>query len=37
MAGRAEHITSGRVGHFGSLDELVAFLTNVLTACPQRQ
>jgi len=37
MAGRAEHITSGRVEHFGSLAELVAFLTNVLTAGPQRE
>jgi hypothetical protein len=37
MVGRAEHITSGRVGHFGSLDELVAFLTNVLITGPQRE
>jgi hypothetical protein len=37
MAGRAEHIASGRVGHFGSLAELVAFLTNVLTAHPRRE
>jgi len=30
--GRVEHIASGRVGRFGSLDELVAFLAGVLVA-----
>jgi hypothetical protein len=33
VAGRVEHITSGRVRHFSSLGELVVFVTNVLTAC----
>jgi len=28
--GRVEHVASGRVGHFGSLDELIAFLAGVL-------
>jgi hypothetical protein len=37
MVGRVEHITSGRVGHFDSLGELVAFLTDVLTTCPQHE
>jgi hypothetical protein len=37
MMGRAEHITSGRVGHFGSLAELLAFLTNVLADSPRRE
>jgi hypothetical protein len=37
LAGRAEHIASGRVEYFGSLAELVAFLTNVLTNDPQRE
>jgi len=30
--GRVEHIASGRVGHFGSLDGLIAFLAGVLAA-----
>jgi len=30
--GRVEHVVSGRVGHFGSLDELIAFLSHVLAA-----
>ncbi len=30
--GRVEHILSGRVGHFGSLEELIAFLAGVLAA-----
>jgi hypothetical protein len=28
--GRVEHIASGRVGHFRSLDELIAFLAGTL-------
>ena len=31
-AGRVEHVTSGRVAHFQSLDELLAFLTQALAA-----
>jgi len=30
--GRVEHVVSGRVGHFASLDELIAFLAGVLAA-----
>jgi len=30
--GRVEHVVSGRVGHFGSLDELIAFLAGFLAA-----
>jgi hypothetical protein len=30
MAGRVEHVVSGRVARFQSLDELVAFMTQVL-------
>ena len=30
--GRVEHIASGRVAHFASLDELIAFLAGVLAA-----
>ncbi len=30
--GRAEHVVSGQAAHFQSLEELVAFLTRVLTA-----
>jgi len=30
--GRAEHVVSGQATHFASLEELVAFLTRVLTA-----
>jgi hypothetical protein len=30
MRGRVEHIASGRVAHVTSLEELVAFLTDVL-------
>jgi hypothetical protein len=39
ITGRAEHITSGQAARFQSLDELVAFMTRVLTtlrAPPQR-
>jgi hypothetical protein len=30
MPGRVEHVVSGRVARFQSLDELVAFMTEVL-------
>jgi hypothetical protein len=30
MAGRVEHVVSGKVARFQSLDELVAFMTGVL-------
>ena len=30
MAGRVEHVVSGRVARFQSLDELLAFMTTVL-------
>ena len=30
--GRVEHVVSGQATHFESLEELVAFLTRVLTA-----
>jgi hypothetical protein len=30
--GRVEHVVSGQAAHFESLDELLAFLTRVLTA-----
>jgi hypothetical protein len=30
IAGRVEHVTSGRVAHFASLQELVTFLATVL-------
>jgi hypothetical protein len=32
MAGRVEHVVSGKVARFQSLEELVAFLTEVLRA-----
>jgi hypothetical protein len=35
-AGRAEHITSGQATRFQSLDELLAFVSRVLTA-PAKQ
>lgn len=30
FVGRIEHMISGQAGHFGSVEELVAFLTRVL-------
>ena len=30
LRGRAEHVVSGRAGHFASLPELLAFLDRVL-------
>ena len=30
--GRVEHVVSGQAAHFASLEELLAFLTRVLTA-----
>ena len=30
--GRVEHVVSGQAAHFQSLEELVAFMTEVLTA-----
>ena len=32
LAGRVEHVVSGKVARFQSLEELVAFLTEVLRA-----
>ena len=32
MAGRVEHVVSGKVARFQSLDELVVFMTEVLRA-----
>jgi hypothetical protein len=32
MAGRVEHVASGQVAHFASLDELLAFMGRVLAA-----
>ena len=34
--GRVEHVVSGQATHFASLEELVAFLTRVLTAVRAR-
>ena len=34
MVGRVEHVVSGKVGRFQSLDELVAFMTEVLREVP---
>jgi hypothetical protein len=31
-AGRVEHVTSGRASHFQSIEELLAFMTSVLTS-----
>jgi hypothetical protein len=31
LAGRAEHVVSGRATHFASLEELLGFITGVLT------
>jgi hypothetical protein len=31
-AGRVEHVVSGQATHFQSLEELLAFLTRILTA-----
>lgn len=30
LAGRVEHVVSGRATHFGSVDELLAFMARVL-------
>jgi len=35
-AGRAEHVTSGQATRFQSLDELLAFVSRILTA-PAKQ
>jgi hypothetical protein len=32
LAGRVEHVVSGRATHFGSVDELLAFMAGILTA-----
>jgi hypothetical protein len=32
ISGRVEHVVSGRVAHFQSLDELMAFVRRVLSA-----
>lgn len=32
ISGRVEHVVSGRVAHFGSLDELMTFVRRVLRA-----
>ena len=34
--GRVEHVVSGQAAHFESLEELLAFLTRVLTAVRAR-
>ena len=34
-AGRVEHLVSGEVARFHTLDELLAFMSRVLTAVPQ--
>jgi hypothetical protein len=34
--GRVEHVVSGQVTHFHSLEELLAFLARVLTAVQER-
>lgn len=31
LAGRIEHIVSGQIAHFQSLDELLAFIGHILT------
>ena len=31
LSGRVEHVLSGQVAHFHALDELLAFMTRVLT------
>jgi hypothetical protein len=33
LAGRVEHIVSGQAVHFASLEELLAFIGQVLTTC----
>ena len=35
MAGRVEHVTSGRAERFESMDELMAFLAHVLSSSGQ--
>jgi hypothetical protein len=37
VAGRVEHITSGQVGHFTSLRQLLVFLADVLRSHVERQ
>jgi hypothetical protein len=32
--GRVEHVVSGQMTHFHSLEELVAFISRVLTSMP---
>ena len=34
LAGRVEHVHSGAVRHFQSLDELLGFFERALVACP---
>jgi len=34
--GRVEHVASGQAAHFHSLDDLLAFLAQVLTESPQQ-
>ena len=36
LAGRIEHIASGRAGHFKDICELVSFISAVLAAPPPR-
>ena len=33
LAGRVEHVVSGQATHFASPEELLAFITRVLTPC----
>ena len=37
LTGRIEHIISGQIAHFRSLDELLAFIGHVLTTHSERQ
>jgi hypothetical protein len=34
VTGRVEHVVSGQTGRFGSLEELTAFFTHVLSTLP---
>lgn len=35
LFGRVEHMASGSAGHFASIEELIAFITNVLAGTPR--
>ena len=36
VMGRVEHVASGRATHFGTLEQLLAFMAQVLTDDPAR-